>query len=98
MNIWYTPYNGWYNQAQTYIWGTENDGSNWYKTGAYMSPYAASTEQGGGYLTSMPLNIADLSNDKVKVTVNRSTGGVAYMTINGSSTEPETSITFVKIG
>jgi len=73
-------YNGYYTQLRIWVDVTADGGSNWY-TNAIASNEVANTTYGGSRVTSSPLNISDLSNDKVRFQVRRHYADAGYIAI-----------------
>ena len=73
-------YNGYYTQLRIWVDVTADNGSNWY-TNAIASNELANTSYGGSRVTSAPLNISNLSNDKVRFQVRRHYADAGYIDI-----------------
>ena len=96
-------HNGYYTQLRIWVDATADNGSNWY-TNAIASNEVANTTYGGSRVTSSPLNISDLSNDKVRFQVRRHSSDAGYIYLyapgNTSSTGMAaigTFVTFTKL-
>ena len=96
-------HNGYYTQLRIWVDATADDGSNWY-TNAIASNEVANTTYGGSRVTSSPLNISDLSNDKVRFQFRRHSTDAGYINVmapgNTSSTGMAaigTFVTFTKL-
>ena len=91
-------HNGYYTQLRIWVDVTADDGSNWY-TNAIASNEVANTTYGGSRVTSGPLNISDLSNDKVRFQFRRHYADAGYIYLmapgNTSSTGMAAMGTFV---
>ena len=96
-------HNGYYTQLRIWVDATADNGSNWY-TNAIASNEVANTTYGGSRVTSGPLNISDLSNDKVRFQFRRHYADAGYIYLmapgNTSSTGMAaigTFVTFTKL-
>ena len=96
-------HNGYYTQLRIWVDVTADNGSNWY-TNAIASNEVANASYGGSRVTSAPLNISDLSNDKVRFQTRRHYADAGYIYImapgNTSSTGDAaigTFVTFTKL-
>ena len=96
-------HNGYYTQLRIWVDVTADNGSNWY-TNAIASNEIANTTYGGSRVTSAPLNITDLSNDKVRFQFQRHYADAGYIYLmkpgNTSSTGMAaigTFVTFTKL-
>ena len=71
-------YNGYYTQLRMWVDVTADNGSNWY-TNATASNDVANLTYGGNLVVSSPLNITDLSNDKVRFRARRQYDDAGYI-------------------